>query len=50
MNYLIIYIESYKKFIDYSSKFFIGKPKFQNIEDIPIKQQMRFLDNTKYGL
>ena len=26
-----------KKFIDYSSKFFIGKKQIQNIEDILIK-------------
>ncbi len=39
-----------KKFIDYSSKFFIGKPKFQNIEDILTKNSNEiFLDNTKYG-
>ncbi len=39
-----------KKFIDYSSKFFIGKTKFKNIEDIFIKNNNEiFLDNTKYG-
>ncbi len=39
-----------KKFIDYSSKFFIGKKQIQNIEDILIKNNNEiFLDNTKYG-
>ena len=39
-----------KKFIDYSSKFFITKPKSQNIQDFLIKNNNEiFLDNTKYG-
>ncbi len=39
-----------KKFIDYSSKFFIQQPKFQNNEDILIKNNNDiFLDDTKYG-
>ena len=40
-----------KKFIDYSSKFFIKEPNFQNIEDILIKHKNElFLDDTKYGI
>ena len=40
-----------KKFIDYSSKFFIGKQKSQNIQDILIKNYNEiFLDNDKYGI
>ncbi len=40
-----------KKFIDYSSKFFIGEQKFQNIQDILIKNNNQiFLDNSKYGI
>ena len=39
-----------KKFIDYSSKFFIGKHQFQNIKDILIKNNNEILlDNNKYG-
>ena len=39
-----------KKFIDYSSKFFIGEQRFQNIKDILIKNTNEiFLDNNKYG-
>ncbi len=39
------------KFIDYSSKFFIGKKKFLNIEDIFIKNNNEiFLDKDKYGI
>ena len=39
-----------KKFIDYSSKFFIGEQQFQNIRDILIKNNNEiFLDHTKYG-
>ncbi len=38
------------KFIDYSSKFFIGEKKLLNIEDILIKNDNQiFLDNNKYG-
>jgi len=40
-----------KKFIDFSSKFFIGQKKFQNIEDILRKNNNEiFLDNKKYGV
>ncbi len=40
-----------KKFIDYSSKFFIGQSNIQNIEDILIKNNNEiFLENTKYGI
>ncbi len=40
-----------KKFIDYSSKFFIGKQKSQNIQDILIKNHNEiFLDKDKYGI
>ncbi len=40
-----------KKFIDYSSKFFIGREKFQNIKDILVKNKNEiFLDNYKYGI
>jgi len=40
-----------KKFIDYSSKFFIGEQKFQNIQDILIKNNNEiFLDKNKYGI
>ncbi len=39
------------KFIDYSSKFFIGQQKFQNFQDILIKNNSElFLDNNKYGI
>ncbi len=39
------------KFIDYSSKFFIGEKKFLNIEDILIKNNNEiFLDKNKYGI
>ena len=39
-----------KKFIDYSSKFFIKKPNIHNFEDILIKNNNEiFLENTKYG-
>ena len=39
------------KFIDYSSKFFIGEKKFLNIEDILIKNNNEiFLDDNKYGI
>ncbi len=39
-----------KKFIDYSSKFFIGQEKSQNIQDILIKNNNEiYLDNTRYG-
>ncbi len=40
-----------KKFIDYSSKFFLGRQNFQNIEDILIKNTNEiFLDKLKYGV
>jgi len=40
-----------KKFIDYSSKFFIGQKNFQNITDILIKNKKEILlDNYKYGI
>ena len=40
-----------KKFIDYSSKFFIGNQKSQNIQDILIKNYNEiFLDKDKYGI
>ncbi len=40
-----------KKFIDHSSKYFIGIPKFDNIEDILIKNNNQiFLENTRYGI
>ncbi len=40
-----------KKFIDYSSKFFIGQQKSQNIQDILIKNNNEiFLDKYKYGI
>tara|TARA_Y100001935_G_scaffold25885_1_gene19287 strand:- start:104 stop:2404 length:2301 start_codon:yes stop_codon:yes gene_type:complete len=40
-----------KKFIDYSSKYFIGQLKYKNIEDILIKNDNEiFLDNNKYGI
>ena len=40
-----------KKFIDYSSKYFISKPTFQDVEDILIKNDNKiYLDNTKYGI
>ena len=39
------------KFIDYSSKFFIGQQKFQDIQDILIKNNNEiFLDEYKYGI
>ncbi len=39
-----------RKFIDYSSKFFIGKKSLENIENILIKNSNEvFLENTKYG-
>ncbi len=39
-----------KKFIDYSSKYFIGKPKFDNFEDILIKNNNKiYLENNKFG-
>ncbi len=39
-----------KKFIDYSSKFFIGNHKLQNNEDILIKNSNEiFLDNIRFG-
>ncbi|MDC3021783.1 helicase-related protein [Pelagibacteraceae bacterium] len=39
------------KFIDYSSKFFIGEKKFLNIGDILIKSNNEiFLDKDKYGI
>ena len=40
-----------KKFIDYSSKLFIGQEKFQNIKEILIKNTNEvYLNNTKYGI
>ncbi len=40
-----------KKFIDYSSKFFIGQEKLQNIQDILKKNNNEiFLDDNKYGV
>ncbi len=40
-----------KKFIDYSSKFFIRNPNIQNIEDILEKNNNEiFLDTTRYGI
>ena len=40
-----------KKFIDYSSKFFIRKEKLDKIDDILKKNNNEiFLDNTKYGI
>jgi len=39
------------KFIDYSSKFFIGQQKFKDIQDILIKNNNEiFLDEYKYGI
>ena len=39
------------KFIDYSSKFFIGEKKFLNTEDIFVKNNNEiFLDRDKYGI
>ncbi len=39
------------KFIDYSSKFFIGKEKFQNTQDMLIKNNNEiFLDQNKFGI
>ncbi len=39
------------KFIDYSSKFFIGEKNFLNTEDILIKNNNEiFLDTNKYGI
>ncbi|OUU12151.1 MAG: hypothetical protein CBB94_00575 [Gammaproteobacteria bacterium TMED34] len=39
------------KFIDYSSKFFIGQQKFQNSEDIDVKNNNEiFLDKDKFGI
>ncbi len=39
------------KFIDYSSKFFIGEKKFLNIEDILVKNNNEiFLEKNKYGI
>ncbi len=39
------------KFIDYSSKFFIGQQKHENFEDILIKNNNEiFLDKDKYGI
>ncbi len=46
-----LHISLTKKFIDYSSKYFIGKPKFENTEDILIKNNNEiFLENSKYGI
>ena len=40
-----------KKFIDYSSKFFIRQQKFQNIQDIFKKNNNEiYLDSNKYGV
>ncbi len=40
-----------KKFIDHSSKFFIGNQKFQNIQDILVKNNKEILiDNSKFGI
>ena len=40
-----------KKFIDYSSKFFIGQQKFQTNQDILIKNNNEiFLEKNKYGI
>ena len=40
-----------KKFIDYSSKFFIDKSNFQDIGEILIKNDNKLLlDNTEYGI
>ncbi len=40
-----------KKFIDYSSKFFIGQQKIQNIQDILLKNNNEiYLDKNKYGI
>ncbi len=39
------------KFIDYSSKFFIGNQKLENIQDILIKNKNElFLENNRYGI
>ncbi len=39
-----------KRFIDYSSKFFMGQQKYQNIKDIIIKNNNEiFLESNKYG-
>ncbi len=39
------------KFIDYSSKYFIGKGKFSNIDDFLIKNNNEiYLENNKYGI
>ena len=46
-----LHISLTNKFIDYSSKFFIGKQKLQNTEDILLKNNDEiFLDNHKYGI
>ena len=40
-----------KKFIDYSSKYFIGNNRFDNIQNILIKNNNEiYLENTKYGI
>ena len=40
-----------KKFIDYSSKFFMGNQKFKNIKEILAKNNNEiFLDSDKYGI
>ena len=40
-----------KKFIDYSSKFFIGQEQLQNFQDILTKNNNEiFLDDNKYGI
>ena len=40
-----------KKFIDYSSKYFIGNPKFNNFEDILVKNNNEiYLENNKFGI
>ena len=40
-----------KKFIDYSSKYFIGNHRFDNIQNILIKNNNEiYLENTKYGI
>tara|TARA_B100001057_G_scaffold500495_1_gene615894 strand:+ start:43 stop:2586 length:2544 start_codon:yes stop_codon:yes gene_type:complete len=46
-----LHISLTRKFIDYSSKFFIRQPKSQKLDDILIKNNNEILlDNTKYGI
>ena len=46
-----LHISLTKKFIDYSSKFFLGQLKSENIQNILIKNENEiFLDNSRYGI